>query len=199
MQISNVLSSHNIYQPDRKKQLGSQMGEFSNAVTKSEKGESEGEFLGLTMLPEEGKTMVYGMRAMLSKESTADKPIVQVISNLDGNKEVFDIDINSIDPENASRMEMFALCSYADKYGMGTGSTFGSFQTFRIYEEEAKQNGCMRQIDMGISTWEQFRTEKINWVKVNEDVLNILKTYNDPKVMDLFAKGKKCSSCIQNM
>lgn len=42
--------------------------ELPQAVTRGE--EDGGEFLGLTMLPEEGKSMVYGMRAMLSNRST---------------------------------------------------------------------------------------------------------------------------------
>lgn len=81
---------------------------------------------------------------------------------------------------------MFALCSYEDKYGAGTDSIFGSFDTFKMYEEMTKQNGCMGQTDTGISTWEQFRTEKVNWVKVKEDVLDILKTHRDSKGIDFF-------------
>ena len=193
MQINNITSSHTYYQS---KKIAAQVSdvysnEFSDAVTKNKEGEGKGEFLGFTMLPEEGKSVVYGMRAMLSEGSAPNKPIVQVISNLDGKKEVFDVDISKIDPQNASRIEMFALCSYEDKYGTGTGSTFGSFQTFRIYEETAKQNGCIKQIDEGVSAWEQFRNEKVNWVSTCESVLDILQIFKDPKVMDLFSKGNK--------
>lgn len=193
MQVSNTLGSQNFYQSSRvtKKTSDSRLDEFSSAVTRSEEGEGEGQFLGLTMLPEEGSAVVYGMRAMLSDKSTPDKTIVQVVSNLDGKKEVFDVDISKVNPENASRIEMFALCSYEDKYGTGTGSTFGSFQSFRIYEETAKENGYMMQVKDGMSTWEQFRNEKVNWVKMCESVLDILQTFKDPKVMDLFSKGKK--------
>ena len=193
MQVSNTLSSQNFYQSNKvtKQTSGSQFNEFSSAVTRSVEGEGEGQFLGLTMLPEEGNAVVYGMRAMLSNKSTPDKPIVQVVSNLDGKKEVFDVDISKVNPENASRIEMFALCSYEDKYGTGTGSTFGSFHTFRIYEETAKENGYMMQVKDGMSTWEQFRNEKVNWVKMCESVLDILQTFKDPKIMDLFSKGKK--------
>lgn len=80
---------------------------------------------------------------------------------------------------------------YEDKYGIDTGSTFGSFHTFKMYEETAKQNGCIKQTDEGISAWEQFRNEKVNWVSTCESVLNILQTFKDPKVLDLFSKGKK--------
>lgn len=192
MQVSNDLSSRNLYWMNKVGKVSqNQSNEFSCAVNKSEEGEEEGEFLGLTMLHEEGKSMVYGMRAMLSKKSTPDKPIVQIISNLDGKKEVYDVDISKVNPENATRLEMFALCCYADKYGTGTGSTFGSFHTFRMYEETARVNGCIKQIDESVSAWEQFTNEKNNWIKISESVLDILKTHKDSKVMDLFSKGKK--------
>ena len=103
MQISYTLNS-NIFNHSNTtsgKTASNESFEFSSAVTKSE--EQDGEFLGLTMLPEEGKHNIYGMRAKLSSQSTIDNPIVQVISNFDGKKEVFDIEIKKIDPKNASR------------------------------------------------------------------------------------------------
>ena len=193
MQINSAITSHSYYQSAgaSHKVPGNPAGEFSNAITKCEKEEGAGEFLGLTMLPEEGKSVTYGMRAMLSDKSTLDRPIVQVITNKDGKTEVFEVDISKVDPSNASRMEMFALCCYEDKYGSGTGSTFGSFHTFRMYEETAIGNGCMKHTEDGIPVWEQFRNEKVNWVKICESVLDILQTIKDPKVMELFSKGKK--------
>ena len=91
MQISNTLNT-NIFNHSNTtsgKTASNESFEFSSAVTKSE--EQDGEFLGLTMLPEEGKHNIYGMRAKLSSQSTIDNPIVQVISNFDGKKEVFDV------------------------------------------------------------------------------------------------------------
>lgn len=189
MQVSNIYSAEHRYQAAGNSRA-SEETVYVGAVTEAA-SEDEGIFLGLTMIPEEGSSVVYGMRAMLSEESTPDKPIVQIISNLDGKKEVYNIDISQVDPQNATRMEMFALCSYEDKYGTGTGSTFGSFKTLQIYEETAKQNGCTKQIDVSISAWEQFRTEKVDWVEQTEMVCNILKECADAKALDLFSKGKK--------
>ena len=178
MQISNTLNTNifNLSNTTSGKTASNESFEFSSAVTKSE--EQDGEFLGLTMLPEEGKHNIYGMRAKLSSQSTIDNPIVQVISNFDGKKEVFDIEIKKIDPKNASRMEMFALCCYEDKYGTGTGSTFGSFHTFRMYEGTAIQ-------------LEQFRNEKENWINLTEFVLNVFKLSPDIKALDMYFKGTK--------
>ena len=70
-------------------------------------------------------------------------------------------------------MEMFALCCYEDKYGTGTGSTFGSFHTFRMYEETAIQNGYLNRGNDQMSALEQFRNEKENWINLTEFVLNV--------------------------
>ncbi len=195
MQVGGVSSIDHRNPTVVKKQM-SDTEPCSNAVTEAAT-EGEGMFLGLTMVPEEGQTTVYGMRAILLEESTFEKPIVQVISNLNGKKEVFDIDISQVNPQNATRMEMFALCSFADSVGQGTGSSFGSFKTLEIYEETAKQNGCMKQIDISGSAWEQFRTEKVDWIEQTENVCDILKTCEDPKVLDLFSKGKKLLSMFE--
>lgn len=163
---------------------------FSDAVEKVDQI-SEGELLGMTMLPEDGESTVYGMSAKLSCESTPDKPIVQVISNINGEEEIFNVDINSVDPKNASRMEMFALCCYEDKIGRGTSSTFGSYHTFRMYEETAKQNGFYRNKNENVSAWEQFNNEKLDWFQICEEVCDYLKDSKDAKILDLWLKGRQ--------
>ncbi|MDE7334506.1 MAG: hypothetical protein K2O16_20200 [Lachnospiraceae bacterium] len=192
MQISNFSVRGEFLPAKRARQITPDSSEeFCCAVTKVDKGVKGGKLLGMTMCPEEGQLEVYGMTASLLESSTPDKPIVQVVSNINGEKEIFHIDISQIDPEHASRMEMFALCSYADKCGTGTGSTFGSFHTFKMYEETAKQNGILGKRDERLSAWEQFRNEKVNWIQSTEAVLNVLKAFDDPSVLDLFSKGKK--------
>lgn len=194
MQISSDISTRNYFQHSvAAKMTSSDYERFSTAVSKGEEveGEEKGEFLGLTMLPEEGSLIAYGMVAVLSKNSTPAHPIVQVISELGGNREIYDVDINKVNPAHASRLEMFALCCYADKCGMGTGSTFGSYHTFKMYERTAQINGCIRQVSENESAWDQFRNEKEDWINICESVLNILKTSTDSKVLDLFSKGKK--------
>lgn len=89
----------------------------TNAVSRAEY-EDEGEFLGITMIPENGQSVTYGMRAMLSNKSTSSNPIVQVISNLGGKNEIYNVDIRKVDPKNATQLEMFALLSYTDKIGL---------------------------------------------------------------------------------
>lgn len=129
-----------------------------DAVTIAE-SEEEGEFLGITMVPEEGESVTYGMRAMLSAKSTPANPIVQVISNLGGKKEVYNVDINKVNPENATQLEMFALLSYADKKGLTDGGTFGSYKQLKTCAENANLNGYCGSL----SGETVFLNEKFDW------------------------------------
>ena len=142
------------------------MIKFSLATTKAEREESK-EFLGITMVPREGESMLYGMRAMLSRKSTPGNPIVQIISNLGGKREFFNVEINKVDPQNASRIEIFALCSYADKHN--GGSIFGVFHSFKMHEKVTKADD-FSNTDKD-TVWEEFKLEKLNWMELCEEVL----------------------------
>lgn len=132
----------------------------SDAVTKAE-SEVKGEMLGITMVPEPGQSMVYGMRAMLPEDSTPDKPIVQIISNLGGKREVYNVDVSKVDPQNASQLEMFALLSYSDKMGISDGGTFGSFHQAKVYAGNAQDNGYIEDL----SGHKAFLSYKFDWEK----------------------------------
>lgn len=160
----------------------------SGAVSVAE-SEDKGEFLGITMIPEEGQSVTYGMRAMLSDRSTPDNPIVQVISNLGGENNIYNVDINKINPQNATQLEMFALLSYTDKMGLTDGGSFGSHQQLEVYGNNARLNGYCADL----SGKDVFINEKFNWSviieKMMKDYLNaeIYNQYEDcKKLLDYF-------------
>lgn len=173
-----------------------QMFGNSGAVTKAE-GEVKGEMLGLTMVPEPGQSMVYGMRAILPEDSTPDKPVVQIVSNLGGNREVYNVDISKIDPQNASQLEMFALLSYSDKMGISDGGTFGSFHQAKIYAGNAQDNGYIENL----TGHKAFFSYKFDWVKAigtMEGEYFTAQAYNQYEnckkllaVFDVFSKDKE--------
>ena len=85
----------------------------------------------------------------------------------------------------------FPILIWLWKYGTGTGSTFGSFHTFRMYEEAAIQNGYLNRENDQMSALEQFRNEKENWINLTEFVLNVFKLSPDIKALDMYFKGTK--------
>ncbi len=138
----------------------------AGAVTIAE-SEDAGVFLGLTMVPEEGEEIAYGVRAMLSDKSTSDNPIVQVISNFDGKKVIYNVEVNKVDPENATQLEMFALLSYTDKIGITDRGTFGSFHQLKVYATNAALNGYCDSLS-GVET---FLYKKFDWSEILESIM----------------------------
>ena len=77
---------------------------------------SDGAVLGIACIKDSNGKQSYGMAARYADGSTSENPVVQVSLRKSGNDvEYYDIDINSINPSNATELEMFALCSYADR------------------------------------------------------------------------------------
>ncbi len=137
--------------------------------------EDAGEFLGLTMVPEEGQAVTYGMRAVLSEKSTPENPIVQVISNLGGQKVIYNVEVNKVNPNNATQLEMFALLGYTDKMGITDGGTFGSHQQLEVYGGNASSIGYCGNL----SGADVFLNEKFNWTSIMEKMVQV---YMDAKV-----------------
>ena len=133
--------------------------------------EDRGEFLGLTMVPEEGQSVTYGMRAMLSEKSTPDNPIVQVVSNLGGKKVIYNVEVNKVNPNNATQLEMFALLSYNDKMGITDGGTFGSHQQLEEYGGNASSIGYCGSL----SGEDVFLNETFDWTSIMEKMVQVYK------------------------
>ena len=148
----------------------------SSSVTISDI-EDRGEFLGLTMVPEEGQNITYGVRALLSDSSTSDNPIVQVVSKLGGKKTIYNVEVNKVNPNNATQLEMFALLSYTDKLGITEGGTFGSHQQLEVYGGNASSIGYCKSL----SGEETFLNERFDWTSIME---KMIKVYQDAKIPD---------------
>lgn len=202
MQIESSVNPFYIKETSPNKKSKNIKEEFATrlpaSIKQMDKAESGGEALGLTMVPEEGKGVVYGMAATLSLKSTTDNPIVQISSNLNGENKVYSVEINKINPEHASQMEMFALCSYLDYIGEGTGSTFGSFHTLRMMQDTAGTSGITPTVSDGVSAYEDFMNTKKDWVHMCMQVCNLLKDIPDMNIRDLFFKGKRLTEYLTN-
>lgn len=167
------------------------------SIKQIEQAETGGEELGFTMVPEEGKQVVYGMSARLSEKSTVYNPIVQIRSNLNGENKVYLVEIHKIKPQHASQMEMFALCSYADYIGEGTGSTFGSYHTLRMMQDTAQTRDVTPTVNDGVSAVDNFMNAKKDWVQICKQACDLLKDVSEMRVRDLFMKGKKLTGLLE--
>lgn len=81
--------------------------------------------IGMSSIPV--GNMSYVMTASEVFKPGSDEAIVRVHV---GGKDI-DVNINDVDPKNASAVEMFAYCQYADAHDTGTGYTFGSYSVLK--------------------------------------------------------------------
>jgi len=154
--------------------------------------QAKGDALSITMVEKPGTNISYGVVATYAKKSTSQNPIINVTTNYDAKTISYNIKVNEVDPNHASRLEMFALCAYADDVGTGDKSTFGTYQTLRTYQEMAQYNGNISSDSEG-DTLEQFKNEKSNWSNMGRQVMDLLYKCNDLaqynkgiSIMDLF-------------
>ena len=76
--------------------------------------------------------MGYGMSAsQVIGGDTGDTIIRVKISLGGGSTEIHDVNLSKVDPRNATAIEMFAYCQYADATGKGINSTFGSWNALK--------------------------------------------------------------------
>lgn len=129
---------------------------------------NDSEVIGLTMIPYGNTNMSYGMRAQYAKESTTNNPVVQVTSNYGGKVVSYNVNVNEVNPANASQLEMFALLSYADDQGMTNASTFGSYQQLKVYANNASLNGYCEDL----SGYDTFLFKDFDWISIMKNMMD---------------------------
>lgn len=137
-------------------------------VSESQNSDKEPNVLGIGFLDVPGTNMKYGMKAEYAEDYSADNPVIKVtVQTLQGAEEHL-INVKEINPKNASEIEMFALCNYADATGQGTGGTFGSWQTLKYYSDNAAYNGYFERSN----TMDLFKTRKQDWASMVESMFS---------------------------
>ena len=123
------------------------------------------------------------MTAKYAEDDSEDNPVIKVNVTKPNGKEEYLININEVNPRNASEIEMFALCNYADAKGIGTGGTFGSWQTLNYYRDNASHNGYFELSN----DLDSFEGVKQDWMKM---VQFMMKDYMEAGLFKQSLDGK---------
>lgn len=100
----------------------------------------------------------FGMTATQIINPDSDDVIVRVKMSEASGGETFDVNISEVDLRNATAIEMFAYCQYADSIGKGIAkSNFPSWNTVNRYMDPS---GVFE-----FDSVEQAATQKFNWVE----------------------------------
>ncbi|RKI79040.1 hypothetical protein D7V83_15945 [bacterium 0.1xD8-71] len=183
MEITNNTASSAYVNEYRNKNMPKQDYESTMKMKMPETESKESEILGIGFLHNENNTVHYGMCAMYAEDYSEENPVIKVNVTRQGKTEEYRININEVNPRNASEIEMFALCNYADAKGIGTGGTFGSWQTLNYYRDNASHNGYF-ELTNGIDS---FKSVKQDWMKM---VRLMMKDYMDAGLFKQSLDGK---------
>ena len=156
MEITSNIT-YGIYTNEYKSKNMTKQVSYEDTV-KSKASKTTGKTLGMGFTHDKNSPVSYGMVAQYAENSTENNPIIKVSVR----SEEYCININEVNPGNASEIEMFALCCYADDKGIGTGGTFGSWQTLNYYRDNASHNGYF---ELANGT-DSFKSVKQDWMKM---------------------------------
>lgn len=100
------------------------------------------------------------MMSEYAKDFSYENPVIRVmLQKENGETEDHRVNIHEIDTRNASEIEIFALCTYADNYEKKTGKNDDYWQIFQYYRECALKDGYLETTDQG----KDFEMIKKDW------------------------------------
>lgn len=116
--------------------------------------------IGVTMLCDRGNNSTYGVKAQYGCNLDPENPVVEIITNYADTHTRFEVRIKDINPHNATLLEMFALCSYADHKMDKEPGAFGSFRELKNYVNVAGE----QQLCHLTQTYFDFVFVKSDWI-----------------------------------
>lgn len=143
--VNNVTFSYQEYKAYIKNNKESRLA--SRTYSMAPGNSAEDECILANALFKDAKTGAgYALRATYDDNFSEDSPLIKVIAEgADQRKQEFIINIDEIDVNAASDMEMFALCSYADAHKKKTEGAKSSWDTLNAYVQDALSEAASGQ------------------------------------------------------
>ena len=145
--------------------------DLSESESKDNKVQEKDLGMGFVLTPGMG----HGMTATQLINEDIDDVIVRV--NI-SNGLSYDVNLSEVDPRNATAIEMFAYCQYADENGMGiAGNHFGSWSALKSFMDPLG--------GLEFSSVEEAATKKLNWAQAISEADVSFKRESTGEVMDV--------------
>ena len=151
-------------------------GESIGNATSLSESSSNGKKIGITTVGNKGYIAMY------ADSSTEQDPVIKIGD--------YEVRVKEVNPNNATKMEMFALMSYLDDQGLTNNQGMKSFNKMTAYSAQAEYNGYCSGLSNENAAW----TEKKDWIGIlgnaKESFYNIPQTYE---------QGLECEKIIDNL
>ena len=148
---------------------------IGNATSLSESS-NNGKKIGVTTVGDKGYIAMY------ADSSTEQDPVVKVGD--------YEVRVKDVNPNNATKMEMFALMSYLDDQGLMNNQGMKSFNKMTAYSAQAEYNGYCSGISDENAAW----TVERDWIGIlgsaKETFFSNSQTYE---------QGLECQKLIGNL
>ena len=154
---------------------GSKDESIGNATSLSDSS-NKGKKIGITTVGDKGYIAMY------ADSSTEQDPVVKVGD--------YEVRIKDVNPNNATKMEMFALMSYMDDKGLTNNQGMKSFNKMTAYSTQAEYNGYCSGISDENAAW----TEERDWIAILENAKESY--YKNPQT---YGQGLECEKIIDNL
>lgn len=194
--VNNVTFSYQEYKAYVKNNKESRLAgrTYSMALGSAEE---DGGILASTSFKDVKSGASYGLTAVYDDNFSADLPLIKVTAEgVDRYKQEFIINIDEIDVNAASALEMFALCSYADAHEKKTEGAKSSWDMLNTYVHDALPEAASGQ--------EEGFGQKRDWLAMVEEekgtcmasklygqvadgnkLVHLLETYGMPKEVEM--------------
>ncbi len=150
----NPVEASKRYMPSRALGKSSQTFELGQA-TRESSSLTGGKTIGLFTVPTGMNTSTVYL-AKYAENSTPSNPIVKVGG--------YEVEVNKVDPENATELEMFAYLTHMDKTYLGINHGMSSFSKMRTFADIGQQNGFFDEIKDARLAY----TKERNWKAIIE-------------------------------
>ena len=170
--------NYDVHNRGRSTRGKSSVNDFScmGSATSLSESSNNGKRIGITTVGN------VGYIAMYADSSTEQDPIVKVGD--------YEVRVKDVNPNNATKMEMFALMSYMDDKGLTNNQGMKSFDKMTAFASQAEYNGYCSGISDEKAAWTVGR----DWIGIlgnaKETFFSITQTYN---------QGLECEKIIDNL
>lgn len=148
---------------------------IGSATSLSESSEN-GKKIGVTAVGNKGYIAMY------ADSSTEQDPIVKVGD--------YEVRVKDVNPNSATKIEMFALMSYMDDKGLTNNQGMSSFSKLTAYASQAEYNGYCSGISDENTAW----TVERDWIEILKNAKETF--FSNPQ---MYGQGLECEKIIGNL
>lgn len=192
--VNNIKMSYQEYKSYVKNNKSSKLANRSYHMDMGDAANKESLLGSITITNTDTNTKCE-WKAAYDENFTSDMPLVKVTSSdTGGNQQQYVINIDEIDVNDASDVEMFALCSYMDAHEKQTNGVKHSWDALRNYVSEnhvkapSGENGIQKYDWLAMVTEaknEYIESKQYSQVTDGNQMLYLLEKYGMPKEVEM--------------